>query len=68
MLETHNEVHCIAAHFVRRDFWLEIKCAEAAVTTASRVKFWVEIEDPLARKIDNPQVGKLLVRFLSVKT
>lgn len=31
MLKTHNEVNRIIAHFVRRDFWLEIERAKTAV-------------------------------------
>src|SRR5881398_786013 len=31
MLKTHNEMHRIIAHFVRRDFWLEIERAKAAI-------------------------------------
>jgi hypothetical protein len=46
----------VIAHFICRDFWLEIKCPESAVTTSPDVQFWIQIKNTLARKIDNPQV------------
>lgn len=57
MLEANNEMNRVIAHFVGREFRFEIKCAERAISTSYRVKFRIETEDALARKIDNPQVG-----------
>ena len=39
VFETDDKVHGVVTHFVRRDFRLEIKRAEAAVATASLVSF-----------------------------
>ena len=32
VFEANDQVHSIVAHLVRPDLWLEIKCAETAVT------------------------------------
>jgi hypothetical protein len=57
VLEADNEMTRVVAHFVDREFRFEMKCAERAITTSHRVKFRIDIEDALAGKIDNPQVG-----------
>ena len=57
VLEAGDEMNRIIAHFVGRNFWLEIKCAKAAVAAADRVKFRIEIKNAFARKIDNSQIG-----------
>jgi hypothetical protein len=54
MFKPDDEMHCILAHLVRRFFRFEIKCTEAAVAAANRIKFRVEIEDAFGCKINNP--------------
>ena len=57
VLEADNEMDRVVAHFVGRELRFEIKCAERVISTSYRVKFRIEIEDALARKVDDPQVG-----------
>jgi hypothetical protein len=56
MFDADNEMNRVIAHFICRDFWLEIECPESAVTASPDVQFWIQIKNTLARKIDNPQV------------
>src|SRR5439155_2867912 len=53
VLKAYDEMDRVIAYLVCRDFWLEIECPKSAVTTSDRVKFWIQIENPLAGKIDN---------------
>src|SRR5438874_1870594 len=57
MLEPDDEMHRVITHLVRCHLRLEIKSAEGAFTATSCIQLRVEIEDALACKIDNPQVG-----------
>ena len=57
VFEPNDQVHSVIAHFIRSHFWFEIECAEAPVTTPGKIKLWIEIEHPLARYIDNAQIG-----------
>ena len=54
VFEPDDEMHRTIAHFVRRFFRFEIKCAETAVAAANGIKLRVEIEDASGRKIDTP--------------
>ena len=56
MLEAHDQMNGVIAHFVCRDFRFEIECSKTAISTANGIKFWIEIKDARGRKIDNPKV------------
>jgi hypothetical protein len=45
MLKTRDQMHGIGMHFARRNFWLEVKRAKAAVPAAGSVELRIEIKD-----------------------
>jgi len=57
MLEAHNEMHRVIAHFSGRFLRLEVERAETAVAPSGGVKLWIEIKDARALQIDDAQVG-----------
>src|SRR5437879_4375996 len=57
VLKSDDEMDGVITHLVRRDFWFEIKRAQAAVATSDSVKFWIEIKNTLACEIDQAQIG-----------
>jgi hypothetical protein len=56
MLEPDHEMDRIVAHLVRRYFRFEIKAPETAAATPGDIQFWIQIENTLARAIDNSQI------------
>jgi hypothetical protein len=45
MLKTRDQMHGIVMHFARRNCWLEVKRAKAAVPAAGSVELRIEIKD-----------------------
>ena len=55
--DSHQPVGGVVADFDRARVAREIKRPQGAVATGFLVEFWIEVDDPSARLMDNTQVG-----------